>query len=233
MTVSQCGHVREAPAGFGALDNSTSIDFLSGVFFAGVFFVAVYASKVVFSAVVSPAAALSAVFANTINLKRVASGHVTVLAADLLLDFSYLGREEFDRGAALGTHHVVMAAPVVLMLVAGDAVMKGDFAGKPATGQKLQRAVDGGETDTLVFFLDQAVQFVGGEMFASFEERAQNRAALSGLLQAYAAQMLQENRLGFADVLARNAGLIVDSLLKHGGTPADLRRKVLIPQLET
>jgi hypothetical protein len=29
--------------------------------------------------------------------------------------------------------------------------------------------------------------------------------------------MLQENSLGFADVLARDGGLIVDSLLQHVG----------------
>src|ERR1035441_2934499 len=142
-----------------------------------------------------------------------AGGQVMVLASDLSFDFSYLGREEFHRGAAFRAHHVVMAAAVVLMFEARNAVMKSDFAGQSATSQELQRPVDGGKADACVFFLDEAVQFVGGEMLASFEKRAENRVALPGLLQAYAAEMLQKNSLGFADALARDAGLIVNSLL--------------------
>jgi len=110
-----------------------------------------------------------------------------VLAANLLLDLSDLGREEFDRRAALGADHVVMAAAIVLMLVAGDAVVEGDFAGEAATGEEFEGAVDGGESDARIFFFDQAVQFVGGEMLARFDERAQDGIALSSLLQADAA----------------------------------------------
>ena len=77
-----------------------------------------------------------------------------------------------------------MAAPVVLVLVAGDAVVEGDFAGQAALRQQFQRAVDGGVSDAGIIFLHQAVQFVGGEMVAGFEERAQNRVALGGLLVA-------------------------------------------------
>jgi hypothetical protein len=208
MAVSQCGHVREASGILGKLDNSTSIDLLSEIFFTRVFASEVGFPRVAFSAII-----FSAVIANTVNLKRVAGGQVMVLAADLLLDFSYLGREKFHRGAAFGAHHVVMAAAVVLVLEARNAVMKSDFTGQSTTGQQLQRPVDGGKSDACVFLLDQSVQFVGGEMLASFEKRAQDRVALPGLLQAYAAEMLQKNSLGFADALARDAGLIVNSLL--------------------
>ena len=191
MAVAQCGHTSEA--GFGGLDNSPPIALLSAAMFLAVVF--------------------PAVVANPVNLKSVARGQIMVLAADLPLDFSHLGREEFHRGAAFGAHHVVMAAPVVLMLVAGNAVMEGDFAGESAPGQKLQRAVDSGEADAGIFLLDQAVQFIGRKMLASFEKRAQDRVALPRLLQTYAAEMLQENGLCLADALARDAGLIVDSLL--------------------
>jgi hypothetical protein len=208
MTVSQCGHVKEASGELGTLDNSTSIDLLAGIFFTRVFASGLGFPRVAFSAII-----FSAVIANPINLKGMAGGQVMVLATDLSFDFSYLGRKKFHRSAAFRAHHVVMAAAVVLVLETRNAVMKSDFAGQSATSQKLQRAVDGGKTDACVFFLDQAVQFVGGEMLASFEKRAQNRAALPGLLQAHAAKMLQKNSLGFADALARDAGLIVNSLL--------------------
>src|SRR5208337_5561090 len=159
----------------------------------------------------------SAFFANAVNLKSVARGDVTVFASDLLLDFSDFLREEFNRSAALGAHHVVVTAAVVLMFVTCDAVVKSDFAGQAATGQKFQRPVNGGEADARVGFLDQAVQFVGRKMFPSFQEGPQNCAALLGLLQADAFEVLQENPFGFADVLARDGRLIVDSFLQHVG----------------
>src|SRR5271154_3841303 len=81
--------------------------------------------------------ALAAVGARSINLKRVARGQVAVLAANFLLDLCRLRRKEFHRRAALGANHVVMAAAIVLMLVARDAVVKSNFAGQPATGQQL------------------------------------------------------------------------------------------------
>ena len=146
-----------------------------------------------------------------------AGGNVTVLTSDLPLDFSDFLREKFDRGAALCAYHVVMTAAVVLVLVTRDAVVKGDFAGQATTRQKLQRPVDGGETDARIGFLDQSVQFVGREMFTSFEEGPQNRAALFGLFESDAFEMLQENSFGLADALRRDGRLIVDSFLQHVG----------------
>ena len=116
-----------------------------------------------------------------------------------------------------------MTAAVVLVFVAGDAVMKGDFAGQAATRQKFQRAVDGGEADARVGLPDQLVQFFGREMFASFQEGAQDGVALFGLLQADATKMLQENSSGFADVLARDGRPIVDSFLQHVGRRGNSR----------
>lgn len=139
-----------------------------------------------------------------------------VLVSDLLLDFPDFFREKFDRGAALGAHHVVMTAAVVLVLIARDAVVKGDFAGEAATREKLERAVNSGETDARVGFFDQAVQFVGGKMFASFEEGPKNGAALFGLFEANAFEMLQENSFGLADALRRDSRVIVNSFLQHG-----------------
>ena len=160
---------------------------------------------------------LSAFFAKTINLEGVASGHIMVLASDLLLDFSDFLGEKFDRCAALGADHVVMTATVILVLITRNAVVESDFAGQSATGEELQGTVDGGEANARVGFLNQAVQFVGGEVFAGFEESSQNRVALFGLFQADAFEMLAKNSFRFADAFRRDSRLIVDSFLQHDG----------------
>ena len=162
-------------------------------------------------------ALLSAFFANAVDLERVTGGNVAVLAADFLLDLSNLLREKFDRGAALGTNHVVMTAAIVLVFVARYAVMKSHFAGQSTTRQQLQRPIDSSEADARIGFFDQPMQFVDGEMFARFQESPKNRAALSSLLQADALKMLQENAFRFADVFPRDNFLIVDSFLQHVG----------------
>jgi len=140
-----------------------------------------------------------------------------VPASDLLLELSHFLGEKLDRRSALSTHHVMMAAAIVLVFITGDAIMKGNFAGKPATGQKLQRSVDRSETNARVGFLNQPVELINRKMFACFEKGPKNGAALFGLLQADAFEMLMKNALGFADVLPRDSQLIVDSLLQHVG----------------
>ena len=110
-----------------------------------------------------------------------------------------------------------MTATVVLVLVAGDAVVEGDFTGQAALRQQFQRAVDGGVADAGIFFLHQAVEFVGGEVIAGFEEGVQNGVALGGLFQANGLLVAVKDLLGFADHLAGDGGLIIDALLQHGG----------------
>src|SRR5271169_3809649 len=206
ITVPQCGHFTEACAGFaGPL----------GAIFAGSF------SELDNSASI-PLLRIAAFFANPINLESVAGGNVTVLASDFLLDLSDFLREKFNRSAALGTDHVVMTAAVVLVFVTRDAVVKSDLARQAATCQKLQRPVNGGETDARVGFLDQTMQFVDREMFTRFEESPQDGATLFGLFQADAFEMLQKNSFGFANVLPRDGFLIVDSFLQHVGRREDL-----------
>ena len=61
------------------------------------------------------------------------------------------------------------------------------------------------------------MQFVDRKMFTSFQEGAQDCAALFGLFQADALEMSKENSFGFADVLPRDGRLIVDSFLEHVG----------------
>src|SRR6266446_8836272 len=100
----------------------------------------------------------AAVLANTINLEGVTGRGVVVSAADFLLQLIHFAGKELHRTPAFGADHVVMAAAVVLMLVAGDAVVEGDFAGQSTPGEQLERAVDGGVADARIFFLHEAVQ---------------------------------------------------------------------------
>src|SRR5258708_40177344 len=95
---------------------------------------------------------------------------VVVSATYFLLQLIHFARKEFHRTAAFGANHVVMAAAVVLVLVTGDAIVEGDFAGQSAFGQKLQSAIDSSVTNARIFLLHQAVQFVGREVVASFQK---------------------------------------------------------------
>ena len=167
---------------------------------------------------------LPAVFTNAVDLEGVAGSFVVVFVADLLPESFDFGGEELDRTAATGADHVVVAAAVVLMFVAGDAVMKGDFAGEATLGEQLQRAVDGRVTDLGVFLFDQAVQFFGGKVLTGLEEGAQDGIALRGLLEADALEMLVEDVLGFADHLAGDGGLVIDALLQHEWVEASRSR---------
>lgn len=157
----------------------------------------------------------SAFFADAINLKRVAGGEIVVFPANFLLELAHFLGKKLHRAAAVGTNHVVMAAAIVLVLITGYAVMKGNFAGQAAFGEELERAVNGGVSNASIFFLYQAVEFVRREMVASFEESAQNRIALRRLLEADFLEMAVQNVLGLAHHLAREGGLIVDALLQH------------------
>src|SRR3954468_13758025 len=75
---------------------------------------------------------LAALFADAIDLKRVAGRKVVIFAADLLLQLADFRGEELDGTAAVCANHVVMTATVVLMFVAGNTIVEGDFAGEPA-----------------------------------------------------------------------------------------------------
>jgi hypothetical protein len=54
-------------------------------------------------------------------------------------------------------------------------------------------------------------------MVAGFEKAAKDGVALSRLFQPDALQMAMKNVLGFADHLAGDGGLIIDTLLQHSG----------------
>jgi hypothetical protein len=124
-------------------------------------------------------------------------------APDFLLDLADFFRKEFYRRAAFRTNHVMMAAPIVLVLVARDAIMESDFAGQAASRQQFQSPIHSGESDAGVGLLYQPVQFVNRKMLARLKKCAEDRAALPRLLQADALQMPKKNSFRFADILAR------------------------------
>jgi len=146
----------------------------------------------------------------------VAGGAVVVAAADVFFEFPDFVGKEFDRAAAIGADHVVVAAAIVLVLVARDAVVEGDFAGKVALGEQLQGAIDGGVADPGIFLFNQAMELVGGEVLAGLEEGLQDRIALGGVLQANTLQVLVQDALRFADHLGGDGGLVVNALVQCG-----------------
>src|SRR5262245_29386069 len=159
---------------------------------------------------------LAAVFADAVDLEVMAGSVEAIFAADLFLQLAYLRREELHRGAAFGTDHVMMAAAVELVFVAGGAVRERNSARQPALGQKFERTVYRGEADLGVALFHQAKKLVGGKMVARVEKRAQDGIALLGVLQTHTAEMPVKNILGFAHGFARRRCVIVNSSLEHG-----------------
>jgi len=111
---------------------------------------------------------------------------------------------------------MVVAAAIVLMLIAGDAIVKRDFAGQAAFRQQFQSAINGGETNAGILLLHQPVQFIGGKVLAGLQKGSQDGVALGGLFEADALKVFVQDLLRLADHLARDAGLIVNALLQHG-----------------
>ncbi len=156
---------------------------------------------------------LLARIAKPVDLESMPSGDVLMFPADFALDALDFRREELHRSAALCAHHVMVIAAIVLMLVAGNAVVERNLAGQTAFGQQLERAVYRGEADAFVLLLYQPIEFVGGEVIAGIEEGAEDGSALARLFQSYPAQVVVKNRLRLQHHLARDHRLIIDTLL--------------------
>ena len=162
-----------------------------------------------------PAIFLAAIFANSIDLESVAGGGVAVSTAYFLLQLIHFVGEKFHGTAALGADHMMMAAPIVLMLVAGDAVVERDLAGESAFGKQFESAIDGGVANAGILLLHQSMQFVSGKVVAGFEEGTKDRVALRSLLQTNLFEVTMQNRLSLAHHFAGDGRLIIDALLQH------------------
>ena len=59
------------------------------------------------------------------------------------------------------------------------------------------------------------MQLIGRKMVAGLEEGAQDGVALVGMLEAHLLQVLVEQVLGLAHLLARDGRLVVDPFWQH------------------
>jgi hypothetical protein len=150
-------------------------------------------------------APVSALLANSINLESVTSGLITMCTPDFPFYFADFFRKEFYRRATFRTNHMMMAAPIVLVLVARDAVMECDFAGQAASSQQFQSSIDSCESDAGISFLDQPVQLVDRKMISRIQKCAQDGVALPRLLETNALQMPKKNPFRFANILPRDS----------------------------
>jgi hypothetical protein len=157
----------------------------------------------------------AAVLTNAIDLEGMAGGFVVILVADFVLQlFDFVG-EELDRTPAVCADHMVMASPVVLVLVASDAIVECHLARQPALGEQFESAIHSGVADLGIFLFDQPVKLFRGKVFASFEEGAEDRVALGSLFEANTLQMLMEDALRLTHHFARDRGLVIDTFLQH------------------
>lgn len=163
------------------------------------------------------AAFLAAVFAHAVNLEIVARGVKVVFAPDLFFQLDYFGREEFHGSAAIRADHVMMAAAVELVFIAGHAVWEWNSAGQAALRQQLECAIDGGKADLCVLFSDQPEKLVCGKMVTGLKKGAQDGIALVCVLQAHAFKMAVKNFLCFAHGFARRRRMIINPSLQHLG----------------
>jgi len=158
---------------------------------------------------------LTAIFTDPVDLEIVPRGIKAILAADLLFNLCHFRREEFNRAAAFGANHVMMAAAVKLVFKAGGPIRKRHHAGQTAFGKQLERPIHSGKADLRVLFSHQAEEFVSRKMVARLQERAQNRISLVSVLQSNALQMAIENVLSFAHGFTRWWSMVVNPSLQH------------------
>src|SRR5262249_3341072 len=84
------------------------------------------------------------------------------------------------------------------MFVVGAAIAETDFAGKARFGEQSQSAIDGGLADGWIFFADQIVKVLAGEVAFSLQKNVQNQVSLGSSLQTLLLDVLEENFLLFS-----------------------------------
>ena len=109
----------------------------------------------------------------------------------------------------------MMAASIVLVLVASNAIMKSHFARETALGEQLEGAIDRGNSDARVAFAHELVKLFDGKVLVSFKEGEKNRIALLSPFEADAFEMLLKTKLRLAQPLLRDRDRIIDAFLQH------------------
>ena len=120
----------------------------------------------------------------------------------------------------------MVAAAVELVFVAGNAIMKGDFACQSTFRQQLQRPINRRESDFGIFFSREPEKLIGGKVVARLQEGAQNRVALVRMLQTHSFQVLVEDVLGLAHGFTSGRCMIVNSSLQHGEATGRVQLKM-------
>ena len=155
-----------------------------------------------------------------------AGGIEVILAANLFFELGYFRGEELDGDATVSAYHMMMAAPVKLVFIAGHTVMKSYFTGQTAFGQQFQGTVDRSEANFGIFLPCETEKFISRKMIAGLKKGAQDGIALLGMLQANALKMPVKDLLGFAHVLTRRRSMVVNPSLQHQRFPEYASRQM-------
>jgi hypothetical protein len=74
-------------------------------------------------------ALFATVLADAVDLEGMPRGLIVMLSPDLLFQLVYLRRKELYRTPTFSADHVMVTAAIVLVLEAGNTIMKGNLAG--------------------------------------------------------------------------------------------------------
>src|SRR5262249_48367421 len=99
--------------------------------------------------------------------------------------------EEFVRAIAGLADQVKVARMPVRVLEAETPFTEVDLAGNARFLHPLQRAVDGGAGDPLVFLFDERDQIVSAQMSLLLEEHVDDQVALAGTFRAGRAEAIE------------------------------------------
>jgi len=113
----------------------------------------------------------------------------------------------------------MVATPIVLVLVPGNAVVEGHFARQAATDEQLERPINGGDPDLRVALFHQTVQLLRGKVFPGLQEGFKDRVPLLGMFQSDPLQMRMKDLLSVAQRFARDGSMIVNTFRQHGIAP--------------
>ena len=130
-------------------------------------------------------------FAGAVDLHHALARGERARRRDFLDERLDVGAEELVRAVAGLADQVKVARMAIGMLEAEPAFAEIHLAGDARFLHPLQRAVDGGAADAVIFALDQRDQIVGAEVSLLLEERVDDQVALAGPLGAGRAKTIE------------------------------------------
>ena len=133
-------------------------------------------------------------FAGAVNLHDALPRREAARGGDLLDQRLDVRAEELVRAIAGLADQMEVARMPVRVLEAEAAFAEIDLARDAGVHHPLQRAVDGGAADALIFALDEIDEIVGAEVSLLAEEHVDDLIALAGALGAGGAQAIDVRR---------------------------------------